>query len=251
MPLHRLILRVRNWPALLLARAKKKQGLVHVRMRLGAEILLRMERRDIESFADTWISDAFDPAKNGVAFDWSTVRTAMDIGAHVGAFTLFAATKAVQARIIAVEPEQGNFALLKRNIEMNGLTGRIAVENVGVGSGEDTPLYDASGEHRLEPVALAGSGEPVIIHTVTLTALLEKYAVSRLDLLRLDCEGAEYDALYSLTDDMLRRIRCIVMEYHHVTLNPAHRAEHLIPFLESKGFRIVPHRPSMLIAIRE
>jgi FkbM family methyltransferase len=173
----------------------------------------------------------------------------MDIGAHVGAFTLFAAGRATQARIIAVEPEQGNFALLKRNIEMNGFTGRIAAENIGIGSGEDSPLYDASGEHRSEPVALGSSGEPLLIHTVTLAALLEKYSVARLDLLRLDCEGAEYDALYSLSDDTLRRIRCIAMEYHHVTLNPAYRSDTLIAFLTSKSFRVIQHRESMLIAV--
>lgn len=48
-----------------------------------------------------------------------------DIGANVGAFTLYAALEA-ERRVVAMEPSAASYAVLIRNIELNGMDDRVA-----------------------------------------------------------------------------------------------------------------------------
>ena len=68
----------------------------------------------------------------------------------------------------------------------------------------------------------------------TLDELLRRLGVARCDLLKLDCEGAEYEILYGASEETLRAIDAITAEYH-VGLNE-HTVAELVRFLESRGF---------------
>jgi len=61
-------------------------------------------------------------------------RTIVDIGANMGSFAVYAAQSRPDARIFCYEPEQQNFRLLKQNIEINGLEGRVSVFHCAVAS---------------------------------------------------------------------------------------------------------------------
>ncbi len=55
-----------------------------------------------------------------------------DVGANVGLYTLYAAQKGV--RVVAFEPESQNYALLNRNIYLNGLSDRVCALNLALTS---------------------------------------------------------------------------------------------------------------------
>ena len=55
-------------------------------------------------------------------------------------------------------------------------------------------------------------------------------------MLKLDCEGAEYNILFGAPDETLKRIRRIVMEYHDSLTSHTHRD--LVKFLSEKGFHV-------------
>ncbi|HUS57466.1 MAG TPA: FkbM family methyltransferase, partial [Planctomycetota bacterium] len=61
--------------------------------------------------------------------------------------------------------------------------------------------------------------------------------VERCDLLKLDCEGAEYDALLGAPRALLERIGRIVMEYHPMP-NAAQTADALAAHLRAAGFGV-------------
>ncbi|MGI9157979.1 MAG: FkbM family methyltransferase [Marmoricola sp.] len=71
----------------------------------------------------------------------------------------------------------------------------------------------------------------------TLAALLRDFAVERVDLLKMDCEGGEYKALLGCDEDVLDKIGTIVMELHEAPGHSAHHDE-LIRFLQRAGFAV-------------
>ena len=61
--------------------------------------------------------------------------------------------------------------------------------------------------------AFHGDGDAITVCMTTLPKLMQDYGIQRVDLLKLDCEGAEWDILPT-AEDVLPRIRQICMEFH-------------------------------------
>ena len=83
----------------------------------------------------------------------------------------------------------------------------------------------------------AASGKAVRheVPAVTLAQALERLDGQDCDLLKIDCEGAEYDILMNADPACWRHIRHIVMEYHdHLT---EHTHADLVRFFEGLGQR--------------
>lgn len=157
--------------------------------------------------------------------------TVIDIGANLGMFALYAARQGAR-RVIAFEPNASAFAIMERNLA--GLRGRCETRarRLAVsGRHGDTVRFpiEASVYNRIAEAGEAGSFETV--GTTSLARIVQTEAPEGVDLLKLDCEGAEYDILYA-PDAPLERIREIRMEYH------GGRGRELAAFLAQRGFRI-------------
>lgn len=135
----------------------------------------------------------------------------MDLGANIGLSTRFFKNAYPKARIIAVEPDVDNFAMLTRNTAgiadvqcvMAGIwpeDGRIALQQDGLGS---------SGFRT--QAATAGSGD---IEALTINTLMARFGIERISLLKIDIEGAEKD-LFSAPDlSWMERVDRIAIELH-------------------------------------
>lgn len=247
----RLVTTVRNWPVYFLNRFGLTKGVVEYRLRSGMTILSRPYSVDGSALNEVWFDHCYDPNFFGLPFDWKNAKHVVDVGGHIGTFTLFAAAHAPDASIVTLEPEADNFAVLAANIAANHLLNRVTLHNVGLGDGNSVELFTFPGDHGGNSVYRPSEGGiPVRIETISLPTLFEKHGIDRCDYLKLDCEGAEYEALYGLPAEYFPRIRCIGMEYHHFSKDPRHNGGSLQAFLESKGFRCVRHKKSMMFAIR-
>lgn len=193
-----------------------------------------------EVFKEVFIAKAYADG-----FPFYRPAVVVDIGAHWGFFTMFAARNlASGARIIAVEPARANTAMLKRHIAANGMEELVHVVEAAVAGHDGTGiLHDAASENRSlfasgsQPPA---SGEPVeILSLETLLKRTESIIGRRgIDFLKMDCEGAEYDALRAAPESVLARIRCISLEFHDLKQADKTGGE-LARFLGSRGFSIV------------
>ena len=118
----------------------------------------------------------------------------LDIGANVGAYSLFVAARAgPAARILAIEPQPGIFERLIHNIRLNAFATVKAIDcAVADRSGEVTLFIDArnSGESSVKIVA-AGGAEPVRVTAKTLLEIIRDEGFGRIDAVKLDVEGAE------------------------------------------------------------
>lgn len=231
---------IKNWPAFLLHYLGFKKG--------GAEYIFRNGIR-IKT------KDAVSTATVAVIFikkDYGSVpqgSVVIDIGANIGVYSIFAGQRG--ATVYAFEPVAENFSLLRENVELNRMEGKIFPFCLGVaGSGEKRKIYlGESPFHSFLPVkespfnVLYGNGsgqgqDYSEISCISLKDVFDRNNISFCDILKMDCEGAEYEILYNLADDYFRRIKKIRLEYHNHKNNPKNLGNHLVKFLEKKGFSI-------------
>jgi FkbM family methyltransferase len=170
--------------------------------------------------------------------------TIIDVGAHIGWFTLSAAAFVPEATIFAYEPSPENFRLLTDNIALNDLSNVHAfemavysragdaefatVDRFGGGSTGGTLLAREMLEHdALPPVQR--------VRTTTLDEIFAANAIGSCALLKLDCEGAEHELLASTSDRTMARIARISVEAHDFGPYTMGTLESL---LVSKGYRV-------------
>lgn len=150
--------------------------------------------------------------------------TIFDIGAHIGAFSVIMATLVPRAVVRAFEPAPDNFAVLEQNIRHAGLTGRVTATLAGVGGrsgflaagdigrspdGRNTGGHSVVGT-RVHVAAPADGGASVPL--MPLGPLLDRE--TSVDILKIDCEGSEFEILYGLTPEQVARIETMVGEIH-------------------------------------
>lgn len=120
--------------------------------------------------------------------------TFIDVGANIGAYSLFVASRAgPTARILAIEPQPGIFDRLVHNIRLNAFANIKAIAcAVADKTGELTLFIDArnSGESSVKIVAVEGA-DPIRVPAKTLLDLVREEGFSRIDAVKLDVEGAE------------------------------------------------------------
>ena len=127
--------------------------------------------------------------------------TFIDVGANVGMHTL-AAGRAMNGmgRIVAFEPYGPTRELLAESIFINGLSGVVEIHEAAVSTKSGTQflhLGKASGHHSLYPLGEDGGADcgSVPVRLVSLAEVIP--AGTRVDLIKIDVEGAELDVLHS------------------------------------------------------
>ncbi len=162
----------------------------------------------------------FDPAE--LAFLEGRITpdfTFVDLGANVGAYSLFVAARTgPHARIVAVEPQPELFERLVYNIRQNPFSTVKALEcAVADREGEITMFVDLKnrGDTSMRLVQPVQRGEEIRVAARPLAALLADEGLSRIDAMKLDIEGAEDLVLEPFFRDAPERLwpRAILLEY--------------------------------------
>lgn len=136
--------------------------------------------------------------------------TVIDVGAAVGEETLtFSRHVGRGGRVIAVEAHPRTYACLDAAVRANGCT-NVTTLQVAV-AGEEGTLEIADGVDFLGN-SVVTSGGTIEVRAVTLETLLAEQGVDRIDLLKLNIEGAETPALANTT--VLERVDHIVVSCH-------------------------------------
>jgi FkbM family methyltransferase len=164
--------------------------------------------------------------------------TFVDIGANVGLYSLFVASRAKgQARIVAIEPQPGIVERLRFNMAENA-TFDVTVAPVAVADRETEMELVInqrdSGGSRLNRGADHSDGT-VTIQCRPLTAILDEAGMSQIDAMKLDIEGAEDLALvpFFRATSSERWPRLIVMEDQ-----PANWSVDLHALLQECGYAV-------------
>ena len=148
--------------------------------------------------------------------------TILDVGAHIGCFSALAAHRWPNARIVACEPDLANYVLLDRHLKPCLTRGQIEVVNKAV-LGDDVSETDfwavADKAHQNSGGGSCCRQEPgsarVRTQAISIEQLWREQGLTTCDLLKLDCEGAEYSILEGLKKaQLLPHVGRIVGEWH-------------------------------------
>jgi FkbM family methyltransferase len=151
--------------------------------------------------------------------------TVVDVGAHVGYFSLLAARQVgPTGKVFSFEPDPINFELLERNINLNGYTNITAVNAAVADAVGSRTLFQTtldSGRHSTYHHGLPESGS-VEVDTWTLDAFIETKDWPVIDLVKVDVEGAEVDVLNGMAGlcERMPNIRLII-EFNPALLESA------------------------------
>jgi FkbM family methyltransferase len=158
----------------------------------------------------------------------------IDVGAHIGTFTILAASKVPRGTVYSIEACKESFNLLRINAALNRAenvsTHRLALYNK---RGTCTLYYDRGTWGHSVVQQLSDRSETV--ESCTLQQFFEETGISRCSFMKFNCEGAEFPILLSSPADLLARVRVILVLYHCDlwTMNPK---EDLVSHLQVSGF---------------
>lgn len=123
--------------------------------------------------------------------------TVVDVGAHIGYYTLLAARLVgAGGKVYAFEPDPGYHELLRKNIETNGFGSSVETYRIAVGAGEGEATFFLSESTSGSLFRVRGAtGETATVPLTSLDAFFSSRDWPRVDLLKVDIEGAEVLAL--------------------------------------------------------
>jgi FkbM family methyltransferase len=161
----------------------------------------------------------------------------IDIGAHIGTFACRLTQLHPQARLMCFEPSPTTARYLRRNVELNGIADRVTVFERALARVGGQADFDDNG---------AGSGLNGLVsanhHTGTVTEVRTisfddavAAAPAPVDVVKIDCEGGEYDLVLGSSPASWASVQRVVIEYHPV---PDQSWSELRAFFESVGLAV-------------
>ena len=224
-----------NWREILINLLLKKDIEPMVKLRNGLKFYINKNLLDvvvvIENFGGEHNHDYF---KN---LNLSEKPVIIDVGAHVGSFSIHAANKYPKATIFSFEPDDLNYEKLIKNVTINNIKNVISFHKAVGNIDGMTLLYsDNAGNF-----GTCGSSSMIVgpkskqVLSTKLESIFKENQIETCDLLKMDCEGGEYDIILNSKKEIFARINSIILEYHTVS---THEISELEQSLKNYGFQV-------------
>ena len=154
-------------------------------------------------------------------------KVVVDIGASIGDSSIYFALKGAK-KVIALEPYPLNYESAKLNIKENNLSEKIHLFNAGCSGKDGTITINPSQEGPISSLKEFEHGKEIPL--MSLSRIIKEFDIEN-GILKMDCEGCEYDSLLNLPNDELKKFSHVALEYHYGYKN-------LKKKLENCGFNI-------------
>lgn len=205
----------RNWylyPIVYFKLTKKSHVVFETRN--GLKISLRVNSTDLMALTHVWLIQEYHYSEFKIRND----DVILDIGAHIGLFSLHASQFCKNGRIFCFEPIKENFEELEKNIKINNITNIIPFNLAVSNTTKKIKIYlndDESGHSMF-----LENSEFVEVDSISIDDIFVKYGIENCNFLKLDCEGAEYEIIDLLSKNNLKKIEKTVIEYHMADSKP-------------------------------
>lgn len=213
----------------------KKQTILFLNPKniLGGGIYLRRNTTDIILAADILsFKGQYDFLLNGSYRNvLNKAKVIVDAGANIGMFCLICQSVNQNVRMVAIEPEDGNFSILKKNLKgrdiicyKNGLWNKKT--NLCVMQ-SDTGAWGFTVKE--VPDKTANTIEAIDVNTV-----IRDSDIEHIDIFKIDIEGSEYEVFDKTSEAWVDKVTCMIIEFHD-RLKPG-CSERVMEVMERHGF---------------
>lgn len=200
--------------------------------RTNKKIKVRTNTTDFMALANVWLLEDYKIKK----FEINSDDVIIDIGAHIGIFTIYASQFCNNGKIYSFEPVRENYDLLLNNIKLNH-SEQVKPFNLAVSNTNDDVVAIYINDDKAAHSIFPSSESSINVKSITLQNIFEENNINHCNFLKLDCEGAEYEILCNLPAKYFKEIDKIVMECHFVDKKPELIGE-LKQTLVKQGFQV-------------
>jgi len=188
-----------------------------IKFRIGSDYLTARYGKTADLFVlkETYFDKIYDGDYHG--------NFVIDIGGYIGETALFFAQKGAR-RVFCVEPAPDNFRLLEQNISQSSFKDKIVVVRAAIldkdgivefyMDNQNYPSHHVANSHEFMKI-YTRDALTYNIQAMSFQSLLEYTGLEEVDVVKLDCEGSEYDILLGTPDSVLKRVRKYIIEYHN------------------------------------
>jgi FkbM family methyltransferase len=165
-------------------------------------------------------------------------KTVVDIGGNIADSAIYFALCGAN-KIICIEPFPKNYELAQKNIRFNNFSDKISLVLAGCSNNRGEINIDPSYNNGAFST-LKDFKSGIKIPLLTLQEILNEYTLPSDDsiILKMDCEGCEYESILSADENTLQKFNHVMIEYHYGYINLKEK-------LEKSGFRVSVTRPKI------
>ncbi len=172
---------------------------------------IRIHSSDVSAYRQIFIKNEYDFITR------TPPDVIVDAGANIGLASLYFANKYPDARIIAIEPEESNYLLLKKNVgpyaNITPVCAALWHKNevinlIDPGLGEWGFMTEERDSGEGIPGEFCHS-----VQGITVDAIIDTYNLEKIDILKIDVEGAEKE-VFSTTSSWIDKVESIIIELH-------------------------------------
>lgn len=164
-------------------------------------ILIRPGTQDVVTVIDNVIREEYGQFTSVRAPKWM-----IDAGAYIGDTASYFLSRFPELKVVALEPNPPSYEMAKQNLKPYGE--RAILLKKGLFSNEEILHFSGGGTG----ASIGNAGFE--IHCTTVLSLLNMYSIPRLDILKMDIEGAEENVFASNPEAWLKRIDLLILEIH-------------------------------------
>ena len=173
------------------------------------------------------------PASKILQKELKDARLFIDVGAHVGYYTLLASK--IAKEVIALEPDPFNYKILRINLRINGISNAYAL-NIAASNYTGTGIFASIkniGKLLAQKSNLDNNINKIKIRVVKIDDLLLKIG-KHPDVIKIDVEGSEMQVLEGLQETLRKGVKCLMIEVH----SEENKAK-AISFIKSLGYKTI------------
>ena len=208
-----------------------KCGFVTFKINSGLKMKIRVKSTDLMQLTTIWLIREYEVP----GFEIKENDIVIDVGGHIGLFMLFCEQFCRKGKIYCFEPVLDNYRIFLDNVKLNNLENVFSFNTAVSKQDGNIPLYlndDASGHS-----VFLKSSNSIQVESMTLQKIFDLNNIKKCNLLKLDCEGSEYEIINSLPDSYFSMIDKMIIEYHFAEKYPRLLTD-LIKKLESTSFSV-------------
>lgn len=192
-------------------------------------------------FKEIFMSDVYDI--EDLIRQLPSNPTVVDIGANAGYFDLILLSKISKAKIYAYEPMPANVTLLSDTIVANRLGSSITLfpkAVTGSPRGSIDLYVEDAGDNTVVASVFAGfndsNKQKVSVPCISLSDIIKENDLRQIDVLKVDCEGSEFDIFYNTPPELIKRANIIAVEVHDMDKDKDNIG-YFDKFVQSLGYR--------------